>query len=162
MTAVGDIQCSLDTGNAAANNKGTLGDRHGDSRQDAILLDPLHHHSDDLDGLDRGFFLIFVDPGTVFADVGHLAEKRIQAGCFDCFAKGPLVHARRAGRHDHMGQLLFLDGFFEQVLSRVGAHVFVICGKGHSGEPADLSSNPFDINCPGYVFAAMADEYAYS
>ena len=93
VAAVGDIQCGLDAGDAAADDQGPLGDRYGDGGQDAVLLDPLDHHADDLDRLDGGFFLVLVDPGAVLADVGHLAQEGVQAGRFDSLAEGLLVHA---------------------------------------------------------------------
>jgi hypothetical protein len=61
-----------------------------------------------------------------------------------------------------MGEFLFLDGFFEEVLTGVGAHVFVVGGEGYAGHLADLLRYPFNIDGSGYVFAAVADEYAYS
>jgi hypothetical protein len=61
-----------------------------------------------------------------------------------------------------MGELLLLDSFFEQVLAWVGAHVLVVGGEGNAGQFADFLRNAFDIDGPGYVLAAMADEYAYS
>ena len=61
-----------------------------------------------------------------------------------------------------MGELLVLDGLLEQVLAGVGAHVLVVGGEGHAGQFADLPGNPLDIDGPGNVLAAMADEYAYS
>ena len=162
VAAVGDVQGGLDAGNAAADDQGPLGDRHGDGGQDAVLLDPLDHHADDFDRLDGGLFPVLVDPGAVFADVGHLAQEGVQPGRFDGLAEGLFVHARRAGRNDDVGELLLLDGFLEQVLARVGAHVFVVGGEGYAGQFADFLRNPLDIDGPGYVFAAVADEYAYS
>jgi hypothetical protein len=103
-----------------------------------------------------------VYPGAVFTNVGHLTEERVQTGGFDRFSEGFLMHARRAGRYHNVGELLFLNGFFEQVLSRVGAHVFVVGGKGYAGEIADFPGNSLDIDCSGYVLAAVADKYAYS
>jgi hypothetical protein len=61
-----------------------------------------------------------------------------------------------------VGELLFLDGFFKEVLARVGAHVFVVGGEGDPGEFTDVPGNPFNVDGSRYVLAAMADEYAYS
>ena len=72
------------------------------------------------------------------------------------------MHARGAGGHDDVGEFLLLDGFLEQVLAGVGAHVCVVGGEGDTGTGADFFGYPFNIDCSGYVFAAVADEYAYS
>jgi hypothetical protein len=61
-----------------------------------------------------------------------------------------------------MGEFLLLDGFLEQVLPRIGAHILVVGGEGYAGEFTDIPGNPLDINGSRYIFAAVADEYAYS
>jgi hypothetical protein len=61
-----------------------------------------------------------------------------------------------------MGKPLLLNGLLEQVLAGIGAHVLIIGGEGYAGQKADFTGNPLDIDGPGYVLAAMADEYAYS
>jgi hypothetical protein len=61
-----------------------------------------------------------------------------------------------------MGKLLFLDGLLEQVLTGIRAHILVVGREGYAREQSDLPSHPLDVNGPGYVLAAMTDEYAYS
>ena len=51
VAAIGDVQGGLDAGDAAADDQRSLGDRHGDGGEHAVLLDPLHHHAHDLDRL---------------------------------------------------------------------------------------------------------------
>jgi len=162
MAAIGDVKRRLDAGDASADHQGPLGDRYSDGGQHAVLLDPLDHHADDLDRLDGGLLLVLMDPGAVLADVGHLAQEGVQAGGFDRFSESLLVHTGRTCRHDDMRELLLLDGLLEQVLAGVGTHVLVVGGEGHAGKLADFLCNPFDIDGPGDVLAAMADEYAYS
>ena len=162
VAAVGDVEGRLDAGDAAADDEGSLGDRYGDGRKDAVLLDPLDHHADDLGSLDGGFFPVLMNPGAMFTDVGHFAEEWVQAGRFDGFTEGALVHARGTGRDDYVGEFLLLDGFLEQVLAGIGAHIFVVGGEGDAGHLADFLCNPLNIDGSGYVFAAVADEYAYS
>ncbi len=80
VAAVGDIEGRLDAGDAAADDQGPLGDRHGDRLELAVLLHPLDEHGDDVGRLGGGLFPVLVDPGAVLADVGHLAQVRVQAG----------------------------------------------------------------------------------
>ena len=77
VAAVRDVEGGLDAGDAAADDEGAFGNRDGDGREDAVFLDPLDHHGDDFDGFGCGFFDVFVDPGAVFADVGHFAKERV-------------------------------------------------------------------------------------
>jgi len=72
------------------------------------------------------------------------------------------VHARTAGGNHDVGEFLFLDGFFQQVLAGVGTHVFVVGREGHTGPGTDFLRYAHDIDGSGYVLAAMANEYAYS
>src|SRR6185369_2589529 len=162
VAGVSDVEGCLDAGDAAADDKGPLGDRDGDGGEDPVLLDPFDHHADDFDRFLGGFFFVFVDPGAVLADVGHLAQERIEAGRFDGFADGFLMHARAAGGDDDMGEFLLLDGFLEQVLAGIGTHVFVFDGEGDAGEPAYFPGYALDVDGTGDVLAAVADEYAYS
>jgi hypothetical protein len=103
-----------------------------------------------------------MDPGAVFPDVGHFAEEGVQSGGFHRFPEGFFVHARGAGGNDDVGEFLLLDGFFEQVLAGIGAHVFVVGGEGYAGHFADFLRYPFNVDGSRDVFAAMADKYAYS
>jgi hypothetical protein len=61
-----------------------------------------------------------------------------------------------------MGELLVLDGLLQKVLARVGTHVLVVGGEGYTWQEADFTGNALNVDRPGYVLAAMADEYAYS
>ena len=89
-----------------------LGDRHADRLQLAVVLHPLDQHVHDVDGLGRRLVAILVHPGAVFADVGHLAEERVEPGLLGGLAEGLLVHARAAGRHHHAVQPVLGDAFF--------------------------------------------------
>ena len=61
---------------------------------------------------------LLVHPGAVLAQVGHLAQVGVEPGLGHGAAEGRLVHARRAGRHHHAGELVLLDGLLDHVLAR--------------------------------------------
>jgi hypothetical protein len=72
------------------------------------------------------------------------------------------MHARGAGGNYHVRKFLFLNGLLEKILPRIGTHVFIVGGESNTGKSTDLPGNPLNINGPGDIFTAMADEYAYS
>jgi hypothetical protein len=72
------------------------------------------------------------------------------------------MHAGGTGCDYDMGKFLFLDGLLQKILTWIGTHILVVGGEGNAGQLADFLCNALDIDGPGYVFAAMADEYAYS
>src|SRR6185369_6834520 len=92
VPAVGNVEGGLDAGDAAADDEGPFGDRYGDRLELFVHLDPLEEHGDDFGGFLGGLFFVFVDPGAVFADVGHLDEVGVQASCLGRFPEGLFVH----------------------------------------------------------------------
>ena len=158
MSGIGNIQGSLNTGNAATNYQCPLGDRHGDGGKYPVLFDPLHQHANDLNCFQGGFFTVFMYPGTVLTDVGHFTQKRVQAGLFYRFAEGTLVHPGRTGGHHNLRQTMLNDCIFHQVLAGVGAHVFVVGGKSHTRHLCRLSRHLLDIHRAGDVLTAMTNK----
>ncbi len=71
-----------------------------------VHLHPLDEHGDDFGRLGGGFFLVFMDPGAVLADVGHLAQVGVEAGGFGGFAEGLFVHPGGAGGNDDAVELM--------------------------------------------------------
>ena len=132
MAAVGDIEGRLNPGDAAADDQRPLGDRYADRLQLAIALHPLDQHLDDIDRLGGCLLAVLVHPGAVLADVGHLAEERVEPGLLGGLAEGLLVHARTAGGNHHAVQPVLGHGFLQQRLPGVGAHVLVFAGMGHA------------------------------
>ncbi len=162
MAAVGDVEGRLDAGDAAADDQCSLRDRDGDRDELFVLLDPLDEHGDDLGRLGRRLFFVLVDPGAVLADVGHLAEEGVEARTLGGIAEGLLVHPRGAGGDDDPVKVLLGDRLLQQVLPRVGAHVFVVGGIGDTGDAACLLCYPFHVDRARDVLAAVTDKYADS
>lgn len=65
----------------------------------------------------------------MLADVRHFAKERIQAGFGTGFAESRLMHTRRTGCYNNTIQLMFLYGFLQQGLARVGTHIFIVGGE---------------------------------
>jgi hypothetical protein len=101
-------------------------------------------------------------PGAVLADIGHLAEIRVEPGGIGSFPEGLFVHPRGAGGHDDTVEVVLGNSLFEKVLARIGAHVFIIAGIGNAGDLLRGPGYPLNVNGSGNVFAAVADKYAYS
>src|SRR6185369_4218989 len=146
VAAVGDVEGGLDAGDAAADDESPFGDRYGDRLELLVHLDPLDEHGDDFGGLGGGFFLVFVDPGAVFADVGHLDEVGVQTRCLGSLPEGLFVHPGGAGGYDDAVEVVVGDGFFEEVLPRIGAHVLVVACIGNAGDLFRSPGHSFDIN----------------
>jgi hypothetical protein len=72
------------------------------------------------------------------------------------------MHVRRATGHHHSPQAFFTYGFSDDLLSRLRAHVDVIAAVGNVCDPADLFGDRFDIDGPGNIDPAMADENSQS
>ena len=162
VAAVGDIEGGLNAGDAATDDQGALGHRHGDRRQALVVLDPLDQHAHDILGLGRRRGAILMDPGAVLADVGHLAEERVHPCRFDRGTKCLLVHARRTGGNDYPVKLVLGHGLFQQVLPRIGAHVLVVAGMGDAGESRGSTGDRLDIDGARDIFPTMTNKNADS
>jgi hypothetical protein len=98
----------------------------------------------------------------VLADVGHLAQVRVQPRGIGGLAEGLLVHARAAGGNDDAIELMLRDRLLEKVLPRVRAHVLVIAGEGDAGDLRRPLCDLLHIHGAGDVLAAVANKNADS
>ena len=130
--------------------------------QGVVATDLGHGHADQFDGLGRGLLAVVMDPGAVLADVGHFDQVGIQPFHGGRLAEGAQVHVRRAGGHDHAGELFRGDLLADERLARFGAHVFVGHRAGHARQLGDRGGRPLDIDGAGDVLAAPTDKYADS
>jgi hypothetical protein len=160
VAAVGDVERCLDAGDAAADHEGALGDGDADALQRPVVLDLLDDRAGDVDGFRGGLAAVFMDPAAVLADVGHLAEVRVEAGLVTGAAERLLVHVRRA-RSDHdAGEVVLFDGLLDQLLARVRAHVLVVFGEGNAGVVIEGRGDRLAVDGAADVLAAVADEDA--
>ena len=72
-------------------------------------------------------------PGTLLANVGDLYHVGVQAGRRRRFAEGGLVHTGRAGADHDPRELVLADGFFDHILTGLGAHILIVSGKDNTG-----------------------------
>ncbi len=160
VSGVGDVQRRLNAADAAAEHQGGLGHRHFDRMQRLVALDLFHQHGDQIDGFVRGDVRFLVHPGTMFAQIGHLAEVRVQSRFVAHPAKRRLVHARRAGGDHDAGQLVLCDGLADKRLAGIRAHVLVIHAVGHAGNFTAGFGHSGAIHRSTDIFTAMTDKYA--
>jgi hypothetical protein len=64
-----------------------------------------------MSGFLRGFFPIFMNPGTLFTDIGDIEKIGIEAFRRNGISKGDFVHPRGTGRDHHP-----IDGKFADIL----------------------------------------------
>ncbi len=133
ITTVGQVQCRLNTGNSAADNQCPAGHWNTDGFQGLIASNTLYRTLADSDRLFRCFFHIFVDPTALLPDVANLAVKIIESGGFGRISKGGFMKCRRAAGYHNIVQFFFLNGIDDQVLTRVGTHIYVVFGKNNTG-----------------------------
>ena len=161
MTAVGDIQRGLYSGDAAADHQRLLGNRHFDRLQRLVAFHFLDQPANDVDRFRSRGFSFFVHPRAMLAQVGHLAQVRVQPR----FGTGPperrLVHPGRTGGHHHAVEFLLLDGLADQRLSRIGTHILIIGGKCDSVELRGFGRHLFTVDRSPDIFAAMANKNSY-
>ncbi len=163
IARVGDVQGRLQASDAPTDDHGPLDQGQGEGHQRLVVAHFLYDGLDDFDGLGRGLGLRFlVHPRALLPDVGNLALVGIEALRGRGLAEGGLVHRRRAGGHHHPVQIVLADGLFDDVLARVGTHIFVINGVSHAWIFADLLRHPLDIYRASNVNAAVADKNADS
>ena len=82
-----NIQCGLDSGNAAADDQRTLFHRTGSGLQGRIQHNLCNGSSAQDDGLFRSLRFILMNPGALLSDVGNLYHIGIQASLFTGFAE---------------------------------------------------------------------------
>ena len=122
---LGDVECGLDAGHAAAHDQRRLGHRHALRKERVVPGYAFHGCGDQVDRLFCGQCVGRVRPGDMLAYVGHLEQVGIEARVGQQGAPGALVHARRAGRDHDTVQLVFLNVLLDARLSRSGAGVLV-------------------------------------
>ena len=155
---VGDVQRGLDAGDAAADDQRPLG--HGAlSRCQRRVKAYLRHGSAcQNDGLGRAGGDILVHPGALLTDIRDLDHVRVEAGGRGRFAERRLVHPGRAGADDDAGQLMLGDGGADYVLPGLRAHIRIIRGDRDARLVLQGLGDGFDVDRPGDVRAAVANE----
>ena len=97
-------------------------------------------------------------PRTLFADIGYLNHIRVKTCRGGGFSERRLVHTRRAGANDDTRQFMLGYRFLYHVLSRLGTHVLIVGGENDTRFVFQRRRNGFNVNRPGYIRAAMANE----
>ena len=102
--------------------------------------------------------LVLGDPRDVLADVGHLAEVRVQAGVLAGAAEGLLVQVRASRRpRPRAVRPCFLMSSSIICLAERGAHELVVARDGHVLEVlAGPAGDFFHVDRAGDVAAAVA------
>ncbi len=162
VTGIGDVERRLDAGHPGADDHGAPRHRNLDGSQGAVVAHLLHRHADDLGSLAGGGRAVVVHPGAVLANVGHLHQVGIQTGSLGGLAKGLQVHVRRAGSHHHAIQVLGGDLLPDDVLSRIGAQVFVIDRTDDAWKGRYPLADLVHVYRARYVLTAPAGKYADS
>ena len=161
-TGIGNVQRRLDTGDTAADDQGPLGDRALACRQRGVEMYFGNGGTAQDNGLFRSRRHILVNPRALFADVGDFHHVGVETGLFRRLAEGGLVHPGRAGADDHAAQVVFLDCVPDHILTRLGAHILIVCGEYHAGLFAKGLGHGLYIHRGGDVGTAPTDEYADS
>ena len=161
VARVGNVQRSLHAGDAPADDQRPLGDGQRQHVQWLVSLHLLHDGLDDGDGLGRGLGrIILMHPGTLFADVGALAQVGVEAHRGHGAAEGGLVHGWRAGGDHYTVESLFLDAVADQLLARFRAAVLVGGGQCDARDSPQCLRHRFHVYSASDVVPAVADENA--
>src|SRR5581483_1447728 len=93
-----------------------------------VKTDPLDSRARQRFGFGGRGHRIGVHPGIVFPDINHLEVKWVQSAPFRSDAESVLVQQRRTGSHHDTVEAVLADVLLDKLLTRIGAHVFVIAG----------------------------------
>ena len=156
-----NIQCGLDSGNAAADDQRTLFHRTGSGLQGRIQHNLCNGSSAQDDGLFRSLRFILMNPRALLSDVGNLYHIGIQASLFTGFAEGVFVHSGRTGTHHNTSKTKLTHLLLNQILAGLGAHILIICGEHNAGFLAECLRNRLHVHRCCNVTAAPADKNAY-
>jgi len=152
MPGIGQVQGCLDSGYSATDDQGGVRDRHLFL---VLWVEPLcagYSNFDNAHGLFSGCFPIARrDPGTVFADIGHLQQIGVKAGSFDASAKDRLVGSRRARCDNHAIQVVFGNRELNFLLAWFSASIFIANGCSDTGQTLGIFPQVFRINHTGDV-----------
>src|SRR5450756_815003 len=150
-------------GDAAADDHGRVRERHVDLEQRLEQAGAGDRHPHEVPRLVRGLGVLEgVYPARLVADVGHLEEERVEPGLAQGVLEDGLVGARRAARHHHAVELVLLDLLANQREAVAGARVQGVGGVFHAGQRLRVLGDVLDVDDPGDVAAAVADEDAHA
>ena len=143
LAGVGQGQGGLDPGDAAADDHRPGDDPHELPLQRLVAGDAADGRGQVGLRFVQGVGLVLRDPRHLLADVAHLHQEAVQAGVLGGAAEGGLVQVRRAGGHHDAGEAVLGDVPLHQFLAGVRAHVLVVPGEDHAGQPlGELASTP--------------------
>ena len=129
-SGLGNIKGGLHAGDAAAHDQGVGADREGGRRQRSLMGDAQDTGPGKNLGLLGGFVFILGDPRNLLPHGYHVKRSEwIETGPLTGRPKGFFVHARGTGSHDHPGEMVLPDIFFDQLLAGIGAHEQVVPGN---------------------------------
>ena len=131
VAGVRQLQRGLQTGNAAADHERLRIDVDVGRLQRLLELDPLDSRRHQRFGLERGRLDIFVHPRTVFADVGHVQQVRIETRVGAGPPERLLMQVGAAGGHDDPCQPFLLDVLLDDLLTERGTHELVVARDGN-------------------------------
>src|SRR5664280_1295876 len=95
----------------------------------------------------------------MFTDTDHMKGPiGIQPRPLAGGTEGFFMHARRAGGHHHMSEVLILDFLFDKILSRIRAHKQIIFGNYDTREGGRICRHLLHSDTIGNVDPAVADE----
>ncbi len=150
-----------DPGYSAAYDEAALCDRDGGllKRFDASRIRNSHAHQDL--GLFCGLFLfLYVDPGTLVPDIGHLEEILVQTGISDERSEKGLVGPRGARSHHNPVQAVFFDGLLDLFLGILGTGKEVFLGMDDLRQACSVAAHLRHVHDTADIDAAVADENA--
>jgi len=160
MAGVGHVEGGSDPGDPGTDYQRPFGNRHLDRIEWPRSLDPLDGGDDGLAGFGAGLLTVAVDPRTVFANVGYLAQVRVQPGLGGGRAKGRLVQLWRAGGNHHAVEVVLFDGVDHHLLTWSGAQVRVVGCHDSPGDITGKLDHLLYLDVAGDVFSAVADKNA--
>ena len=161
MSAIGDVQTCLNSGNSSSNHQCFFGDRNLNGDQRMIPLYFFNQTFDNIDSLTGSCLPFLMYPRAMLTNISYLAQIRIQSGFRTCPPKGRFMHSRRTGSNDNAIQSIFFNGVLNQCLSRIGTHIFIIDGIGNAFHFFCRLGHFFAVDSCTDIFTAMADKNSY-
>ena len=158
-TLVGDAQRCRHPRQSAADDESRCRHRQLAGRKGLEMPRPGDGHRHQVHRLGRGRDrVVFVDPGTLVANVGHGEQVLIQAALTERLLEEDFVSPGRAGGHHQPVELVLPDHVLDVLLVgvRAGVHAgFGVADVAHSGR---VLGNLLDVDDRSDVVAAVANE----
>ena len=162
ITCICNIQSCLDTCDTATDNQCTFCYKAFARLQWCVQVYFCYCCSHQDHSFFCCLFHIFMDPGTMFTDVGNFYHVWVQSGSLSCFPECCLMHTWGTGTDYQSCQLFFFDRFCDQGLSGFGTHILIVFCMNNTRLHKSHLCYSFHVYRCCDITSAMTDKYSYS